>query len=72
MDLGIMDAYSDELMDLYEAMKNPAQCMEDIMNMAALYDCDVVAITASDRVLPEYGSYHLAKTTESYMIYVRS
>ena len=44
MDLGIVDGYSEELLHLYEAMKNPEDTIEDILLTADLYGCDMVIV----------------------------
>lgn len=69
MDLGIMDEYSEEMMQLYEAMKNPEDTIEDISQMAALYDCDYVIVKRFEKYPFLTGGYSLADKTTNYLVY---
>lgn len=69
MDLGIMDEYSEEMMLLYEAMKNPKDCIEDISSMAAMYECDIMVLKKYNGYLKNTGSYKLVEDTNNYLIY---
>lgn len=71
LDLGIMDAYPPELLSLYEAMKNPQDCMGEIANIAALYDCDVIVVNRFEEVPDKAGAYYKEEETSNYLIYIR-
>lgn len=69
MDLGIMDEYGEEMLQLYEAMKNPEDTMFDISQMAALYDCDYIIVKRFEEYPRVSGNYALKEKTEGYLIY---
>lgn len=71
LDLGIMDTYSPELLNLYEAMKQPQECMGEIANMAALYDCDVIVVERFEKAPDKAGVYYKRQETSKYLIYIR-
>ena len=69
LDIGIMDEYSEEMLDLYEAMKNPQECMDDIVKTAAIYECDIIVIKNYKSHKAFSGSYQLKQETEHYLVY---
>ena len=69
MDLGIVDGYSEELLHLYEAMKNPEDTIEDILLTADLYGCDMVITKAYEKPLKKVGHFQLSYSTENYLVY---
>lgn len=69
MDLGIVDGYSEELLHLYEAMKNPKDTIGDILLMADLYGCDMVIVKTFDKAPKKLGHYTMTKETEGYIVY---
>ena len=69
MDLGIVDVYSEELLHLYEAMKNPEDTIEDILMMADLYGCDMVIVKNFDKAPQQMGHYIRTDETGEYIIY---
>lgn len=69
MDLGIVDVYSEELLHLYEAMKNPQDTIEDILLTADLYGCDMVIVKAFDKAPILVGHYEKTDETGEYIIY---
>lgn len=71
MDLGIMDTYPPQLLNLYEAMKNPEECMEDITAMAAMYDCNVIVVPYYEEAPSKSGVYYQTESTENYLIYTK-
>ena len=71
MDMGIMDGYAPELMGLYEAMKNPEDCMEDIAAMSGLYDCSAIVIDAYEGAPETVGMYKKVKDTGRYLVYIQ-
>lgn len=68
-DLGIMDVYPEELLGLYEAMKNPEDTIQDILATAELYGCDLVVVKAYEKPLKKVGHFQLAYTTDNYLVY---
>lgn len=68
-DLGIMDVYAEELLSLYEAMKNPQDTIQDILATAELYGCDMVITKAYERPVKMAGHYELKYVTENYLVY---
>ena len=71
LDLGIMDAYSEELLHLYEAVKQPKGCMGEISNMAVMYDCDVIVVKRFENAPDKAGVYYKRDVTENYILYIR-
>ena len=71
LDLGIMDAYPQELMNLYEAVKSPQGAMGEISNVAVMYDCDVLVMKKFDNAPDKAGVYYKLKETENYILYMR-
>lgn len=71
MDLGIMDSYSAEMMQLYEAMKQPEGSMGEISNIALMYDCDILVVKAFENAPDKAGVYYKRETTSEYIIYMR-
>lgn len=73
LDLGIMDAYSPELMGIYEAMKHPEENLELLAEMALLYDCGIIVVDNFEKAPRRAGSFTLYEETQDYLIYqVRS
>lgn len=71
LDLGIIDSYPQELLHLYEAMKQPKGCMGEISNMAAMYDCDVIVIKKFENAPDKAGIYYKREETEKYILYTK-
>ena len=71
MDLGIMDAYPPELMQLYETMKQPEGSMGEISNVALMFDCDILVVKAFDNAPDKAGVYYKRELTKDYIIYMR-
>ena len=69
LDIGIMDEYSEEMLDLYEIMKNPEECMGDIVKTAAIYECDIIVVKNFKSHKDLAGSYELKQETEHYLVY---
>ena len=71
LDLGIMDTYDPELLNLYEAVKNPTGCMGEIANTAFMYDCDVIVVERFENAPDKAGAYYKEEETDSYLVYIR-
>lgn len=71
LDLGIMDAYPQELMNLYEAVKQPEGAMGEISNVAVMYDCDALVIKKFENAPDKAGVYYKREVTENYILYMR-
>ncbi len=69
LDLGIMDAYPEELLGIYEAMKNPEENVEHLAQMAYLYDCGVMVLDAFEKPPKQVGGFLLYGQTEDYTVY---
>lgn len=69
MDLGIVDVYSEEMLHLYEAMKNPGDTIADILAMADLYGCDMVIVKTFDKAPDNMGHYTKTEETGKYIVY---
>lgn len=69
MDLGIMDGYDEEMLRLYEAMKNPEETIQDILATADLYGCDMVIVKWFDGAPKEIGHFKQLKSTSDYIVY---
>ena len=68
-DFGIMDGYDEELLYLYEAMKNPAHTIKDALATAELYGCDTVVVKSFDKARKKYGHFTNVFETENYIVY---
>ena len=71
MDLGIMDSYPPELMQLYEAMKQAEDSMGEISNVARMFDCDIIVVKAFENAPDKAGAYYKREMTADYIIYMR-
>ena len=71
MDLGIMDSYPEELMQLYEAMKQPDGSMGEISNVAHMFECDILVVKAFENAPDKAGVYYKRHMTEDYIIYMK-
>lgn len=69
MDLGIVDVYSEEMLHLYEAMKNPKDTIGDILATADLYGCDMIIIKTFDKAPDKMGHYVKTDETGQYVVY---
>lgn len=69
LNLGIMDVYGEDLQSLHESMQNPAVCMEDIVAVAAIYECDAVVTARFEGAGEREGGYRLSAESEHYLIY---
>ncbi len=69
LDTGIMDEYNEDMLSLYEAMKNPEECIGDIVATASIYECDIIVVKNFDSYKDLYGSYELQQETEHYLVY---
>ena len=69
MDLGIVDMYSEELLGLYEAVKNPEDTIEDILAMADLYGCNAVVVKQFEDAPKKIGHFKQYFDSENYIVY---
>lgn len=69
MDLGIVDMYSEELLSLYEAVKNPEDTIEDVLAMADLYGCNAVVVKQYEGAPEQIGHFGKYFDSENYIIY---
>lgn len=69
MDLGIVDGYSEELLSFYEAMKNPKDTIQDILQTADLYGCNTVIVKSFDNAPTELGHFKQLIRTANYIVY---
>ena len=69
LDMGIMDTYSEEIMQVYEAMKQPAETLEEIADMAFLYDCDILIVKKFENPPFMAGRYQRKEITQNYIVY---
>ena len=70
MDLGIVDMYSEELLGLYEAMKNPQDTIADILATADLYGCNAVVVKQFEDAPGQIGHFERYYSSENYIVYV--
>ena len=70
MDLGILDAYDPGLLAVYEAMKNPGEQMEIILEAAVYYDCNTLIFSNYDEAPNRLGNYEKKETIGNYVIYM--
>ena len=71
MDLGIMDSYPPEMMQIYEDMKNPKGSMGEISHIAVLFGCDVIVVKAFENAPDKAGVYYKYQLNDDYIIYKR-
>lgn len=71
LDLGIMDSYPPEMMQIYEAMKEPKGCMGEISHVAFMFDCDVIVVKAFENAPDKAGVYYKSEIMQDYIIYKR-
>lgn len=69
MDLGIVDMYSEELLGLYEAVKNPEDTIEDILATADLYGCNAVVVKQFEDAPKQLGHFKQYYDSENYIVY---
>ena len=69
MDLGIVDMYSEELLSLYEAVKNPEDTIEDILATADLYGCNAVVLKKFEDAPKQTGHFKQYYDSENYIVY---
>lgn len=69
MDLGIVDMYSEELLGLYEAVKNPEDTIEDILAMADLYGCNAVVVKQFEDAPKQIGHFKQYFDSVNYIVY---
>ena len=70
MDLGILDAYDPGLLAVYEAMKNPAEQIEIILEAAVYYDCNTLIFSNYEEPPNQLGAYKRKETIGNYVIYM--
>lgn len=69
MDLGIVDMYSEELLGLYEAVKNPEDTIEDILATADLYGCNAVVVKQFEKAPKQIGHFKQYYNSKNYIVY---
>jgi len=69
MDMGIVDVYSEELLGLYEAMKNPEETIGDVLATADLYGCNAVVIKQFEDAPEQMGHFKQYYESENYIVY---
>ena len=69
MDLGIVDIYSEELLGLYEAVKNPEDTIEDILATADLYGCNAVVVKQFEKAPKHIGHFKQYYNSKNYIVY---
>ena len=71
LDLGIMDAYPPEMLQLYESMKQPEGRMGEISKEALRYDCDVIVVKNMENAPDKAGVYYKRECMDNYIVYMR-
>ncbi len=69
MDLGIMDEYDDDIINLCYMMREPASNEAQIFAEAYEYACDVVIVKKFEGASITEGAYKIDKQTDNYYIY---
>jgi hypothetical protein len=69
MDLGIVDMYSEELLGLYTAVKNPEDTIDDILATADLYGCNAVVVKQFEDAPKQLGHFKQYFYSENYIVY---
>lgn len=69
MDLGIVDMYGEELLGLYEAMKNPKDTIGDILATADLYGCNAVVVKQFEDAPGQMGHFKKYYSSDNYIVY---
>lgn len=71
MDLGIVDAYPQEFLHLYEIVEQPQGHMGELSNAALIYGCDIIVVKRFENAPDKAGAYYKREVTENYMVYIR-
>lgn len=69
MDLGIIDVYGEELLHFYEAMKEPENTLDDILETADMYGCDMVVLRSFEDAPKKQGHFVKTEETDHYIVY---
>ncbi|MBQ9991298.1 MAG: hypothetical protein IJP31_10235 [Lachnospiraceae bacterium] len=69
LDLGIVDAYPEEFLGIYQMVENPGENLELLSEMAVLYDCSIIMLEDFEGKPDSFGSYVLMEETGDYLIY---
>ena len=71
MDLGMLDVYPDEVIRLYELMRQPKGSIGEISKRASMCGCDVIVTGFFEDSPDKAGDYYKKKVTEKYIVYIR-
>lgn len=69
MDLGIMDEYDEDIVNLCFKMREPDKYAQDIFEEAFAYGCDIIITDKFEGAKVFMGPYNLETQTENYLIY---
>lgn len=71
MDLGMLDVYSDDIIRLYELMRQPQGSIGEISKRASMSGCDIIVTVFFENSPDKAGDYYKKKVTEKYIVYIR-
>lgn len=71
MDIGMLDVYSDDIIRLYELMRQPKGSIGEISKRASMSGCDVIVTDFFEDSPDKAGDYYKKKVTEKYIVYIR-
>lgn len=70
LDLGITDTYDPGLLAVYEAMKDPKEQQEIILEAAVYYDCNALVFSNWEDSPEQLGRYEKKESIGDYVIYL--
>lgn len=71
-DLGIMDTYDPEVIEIHNLMWTPETTFASIVAMAEAQGCDIIIIKRFDGAMSSAGNYKVSKETDNYLVYKRN
>ncbi len=69
MDLGIMDEYDEDIINLCFMMREPEKYMDEIIEESFAYGCDIIITKKFEGARISMGPYVLDTQTDNYLIY---
>ena len=67
----MLDVYSDDIIRLYELMRQPQGSIGEISKRASMSGCDVIVTEFFENSPDKAGEYYKKKVTENYIVYIR-
>lgn len=71
-DLGIMDTYNPEVLEIHNLMWTPETTFDSIVTMAEAHGCGIIIVKRFDGATDVAGNYSVDKETDNYLVYKRN